>query len=176
MRLSSAAPALAVVALLVAGCCEEDPGLTVRGSVAVAFDGAETGFSFAEDTRLADDVLAGYDGPMAGHCTIDPQGPVDRAIVRPGEVEEGSRELRSFSATLEEGAELSSGQVEIELGTSVLAASGGAECNLELIYVNTDTGQVGLSAGCLAQSEDGESADLDAELHFRSCEVLEVEG
>ena len=179
MRLPFTASALALVLFFVAGCCEDVEGLTVLGSVSIDIEDAQTGFSFPDETTLADDELADFGGPMAGHCTIDPAGPgsgvVDVAIVRPSQDDEGSRAIQSFSATLSDANGETSGRVAASLGETVYEAEGGADCALTLIYVDTDTGQVGFEAACTLSSSNGETAEAGVSLHFRRCQILEAE-
>jgi hypothetical protein len=180
MKLSHGIPAIALLILLTSsGCCEEDEGLTVRGSVSVAIEDADTGFSFAGDTRLVDDGVDQAGDSMAGHCIIDPAGPgqgaVEVAIVRPqtGTEDAGSRTIRSFHATFVDAVGEVEGEVEAQLGEVAFRGEGTAGCELVIIYTNMDTGQAGLEATCDLVSDDGEAAQLEAELHFRACQVIE---
>lgn len=175
MRNLTGATLLAV--LLASGCCAEEEGLTVRGSVVVTLDEAETGFFFNDDTRLVAPDSAEAGDLVSGRCTIDASGQglgsVEVDLVRPGEVEPGSRAIRAFEATFVDAVGQVEGEVSADLGGTRFEAAGGAGCELHLIYVNTETAQAGLEASCQLQSADGEGATLEASLHFRDCELAE---
>jgi hypothetical protein len=166
---------IAFLPLIFSACNDGDGGLTVRGWVTVQLEDAETGMEFREDTLLTE---AEDEGAVSGYCTIDPNGPgeglVTISIGRTGSVEPGSRRIRSFSVMrLSESDGQAEGSLSVGLGETTYEAEASATCSLDLIYVNTDTGQAGLETNCTVEVE-GSSAQVLAELHFRDCEILEA--
>ncbi|MBX3272409.1 MAG: hypothetical protein KF729_19270 [Sandaracinaceae bacterium] len=163
-------PALAAFSLLTA-CGNTE--LTARGSVVATFEGAESGFSFAEPTRLEvpGDASLGF---ITGSCELARVGEGAYGVVveirRGGNIDDNG--LSRVTIMQRTDAEVGTGRVEAELGLTQFT-SGAAGCAIEVPYAQPDGGTVGLLGDCEVRDTNGNVANLSVDLDIIGCTVLE---
>jgi len=168
---------LLLAAALSLGACGSTE-LTARGDVVATFDGAMSGFTFEQDTRLETPERDASLGLITGDCEMgrvvgaggEPAWGVVVDIRRGGAV--GDLGLASVTIMQRTDSAPSDGRVEAEIGLSHFTSGAGA-CSVEIPYAEPDGGMVGLSADCEVSDADGNLATLTVNLDIIGCTVVE---
>ncbi len=173
--LGFAAPVVVLSALAGLGCSGSDEHLAVRGSATVTAASVRTGFEFATDTRLDADSSAVADGRTVGHCTIHRTSSgvptLDVALSRPGANPMGGLAMRSYKIHVDDTRVPAHGTVTAELGDVTFSASSGADCTIEVSYLDVQQGIAGVTASCSLAGSDGSTATTTADLEWAGCTV-----
>jgi len=171
--LGIAASALALS--VAAGCSGSDDYLAVYGSATVTTPTANTGFSFATETRLDPDATAVADGRTVGHCTIRRTSSgvptLDVALSRPGFDPMGGLAMRSYQIHVDDTRVPAHGTVTAELGDVTFSASSGAACTIDVSYLDPQQGIARVTATCTLAGSDGSTATTNADLEWSGCTV-----
>lgn len=158
-----------------AGCSGSDDYLTVYGSATVTAASANTGFSFATETRLDEDTRGIADGRTVGHCTIHRTSSgvptLDVGLSRPGADLMGGLAMRSYQIHVDDTRVPARGTVTAELGDITYSASSGASCAIEVSYLDVQQGIARLTATCSLAGSDGSTATTNADLEWSGCAV-----
>lgn len=156
---------LAVPATVAMMGCNNSPGLTASGEVTVEANGATTGFTFEEITRLDG---AAPNGAITGTCTLttDPSHAAYGVVIdlfAPSSTE--GRALRGITIMTRTDTP-AEGTIEAELGADTFRGT----CNVDVPFVNGN-GQVSVhTEGCTIEGA-GETATVDLALTLSSCTI-----
>lgn len=162
--------------LSLAACGTTD--LTARGEVIATFEGAMTGFTFEQDTRLEAPERDASLGLITGDCEMGRVLGVDGepawgvvVEIRRGSVADDLG-LASVTIMQRTDSAVEEGRIEVVLGVSQFA-SGAGVCIVEILYAEADSGMVGLTGDCEVADIDGNTANVTVELDIVGCTVVE---
>jgi len=173
-RLAPLAVCLALLAPTLGACSNGGDHLLVRGSATATTATVNTGFRFDTDTQLDDDTYAPADGRTVGHCTITRGGvsPVlDVGLSRPGAPSTGGLAMKSFTLHADDTRVPAHGDVSIQLGDVAYSATTGADCMVDITYIDAQQGMAYLTAACTLAGADGTTAMSSVDLEFAGCTV-----
>ena len=157
---------LPALLLAFAGCARKHH-LSVQGELDIEVSGSNTGFQFADDTRLDDPREAPLDGRIAGYCTYDEAGDVlTVGLTRTSNNPPVGIAIRDFDAQMDP----SGGHIEATLGDTLYTGESTACTTFTREGDDDDFALVELN--CTLTDGAGQSASLTASLDFANCDEV----
>lgn len=150
--------------------------LTARGSVIATFEGATSGFTLLQDTRLETPSRDASLGLITGDCEMARVADVDGApawgvivgLRRGGEITDLG--LASVTIMQRTDNDPSAGRIEAELGVVQFTSAGA--CTVDVSYASPDGGVVGLNGDCEVSDASGNLATVSVQLDIAGCTVV----